>query len=99
MSNYPKYRIEYLDVGVIQEKHLIPQKAYNDIIFPAKKVISEIEALNNGKPTNKSKELKMWIRNIFGDNIFTNQSALFNSIKTGLLNCNNYTSRVKIELL
>jgi len=99
MSNYPKYRIKYLDVEVVQEKYLIPQSVYNEVIIPAKKVISEIETLNNGKPTNKSKELKSWLKNKFGDNIFTNQSALFNSIKTGILNCNNYTSRVKMELL
>jgi len=99
MNNYPKYKIDYLDVGVVQEKFLIPQETYNDIIIPAKKIISEIEALNNGKPTNKSKELKAWLKNKFGDSIFTDQSALFKAIKTGFLNCNNYTSRVKIELL
>jgi hypothetical protein len=99
MSKYPKYRIEYLDVSVVQEKYLIPQGAYDDIIIPAKKVVSEIEALNNGKPTSKSKQLKEWLKRRFGDYFFTDQSALFKSIETGTLSCNNHTSRVKVELI
>lgn len=99
MKDYPKYKITYLGVGVVQEKYLIPQLVYNDFIVPTKKLISDLEALNNGKPTRSSKLLRDSLKRNFPDNFFTDGSELFKAISTGVLSCNNYISNVKIDLL
>ena len=99
MKNFPKYKIHYLDVNVVQEKYLIPQSEYDNYIIPTKRMIADLEHANNGKPTKNSKYLRDLLNRKYPKDFFTDNSPLFKSIGIGVLYCNNYTHNVKIELI
>jgi len=80
------YEITYTN-GFKQQKILVSNENYNDLLKPLDKAINIIEDNNNKKPTNQSISLKNTLNFLFEDyKIFmTEDSPLGKSIKTGIL--------------
>ena len=90
-----KYRITYYN-SVVQEKNLIKQSDYENIIKPKQLEAYQFEfeatgLIKIGKKdeasvlTKKASEIKKEIKSMFGEQYFTNESALGNAINSGIL--------------
>jgi len=76
------YRIEYSN-GMVQYKNLITDEDYQRIIKP---IDSAVGQLNIHKEySSQVHSLKKTIKDLFGDEYFTDVSPLFLAIKTGKL--------------
>ncbi len=76
------YKIIYAN-GMVQFCNLISHSDYESIIIPTKEKISELSLKKEGLA--EAKELKRYLKAQFSDNYFTDKSAMFNAIETGIL--------------
>ena len=91
-----KYQIKYLDSGITQVKTLIIQEIYEYVRFvslqPVPEGLSDKEIKEFHKETDA---MKKRLLAPYG-NFFTNNSPLYDAIKTGVLNCNGiYNVEIK----
>ncbi len=96
-----KYKITY-SCGIVQYKNLISHSDYNDIMKPMKEQIHLLEKENNNKPTLESLSIKRQMKSYFSDNWFTDESPLFDAIKTNkliLLIQQGNVHDIKVELV
>lgn len=86
------YQITYANNGFAQEKHLVSEEDWNNILSPIKNAISIIEDDNNRKENEESRLLKSSLKVMFGDynSCFIVGSPLHESIKTGVLSGGKY---------
>lgn len=91
-----RYKIEYPDKGITQEKNLIEHEHYLQIIKPIQSIVDTIERGNKGKPTKESKQLESVLKSLFGKYWFTNQSAMFRAIDTGVVKAINGEYKCRI---
>ena len=82
-----KYRITYGN-HIFQEKNLISHEDYLQIIKPKNNAIYNLE-ISNKKGINDKKiaELKSELKEQFGNEWFTDQSPLYDAIKSHTLEC------------
>lgn len=76
------YKIVYNN-GFEQTKNLISHTDYIEIIKPISSIAANLELSKSTR--NEAKVLKKLLKNMFGDEWFTDNSPLFESIKTGIL--------------
>lgn len=91
-----RYKIEYHDKGIIQEKNLISHQHYLSVVQPLYTAIDAVERANKGRVNKESKQLKSILKSLFGEHWFTNQSAMFRAIETGEIVTINGKHRCKI---
>lgn len=90
------YQIEYIDKMIIQTKNLISHTDYVEDIKPS---YIEIDFYEMKKETaHLAKKIKRRLKDTYGEHFFTNESPLFNSITTGILDMwNNEITRVHVK--
>lgn len=77
-----KYKIVY-ENGFKQQKNLISNKDYLEIVRPLSNIAATLEI--DKKTRSEARSLKKVISSLFGEEWFTDESPLFNAIKTGTL--------------
>ncbi len=80
------YKIDY-ESGPIQEKNLISNSMYKEVVRPINSAIDYIESLNRGKKTPESIKLRGFVRDTFGE-YFTDNSPIFFAIESGVIELN-----------
>lgn len=93
-----RYRITYLENGFVQEKNLIWDFDYQNIIKPARDLA--YDWIKEGRKSEAEK-IETDIKETFGD-FFTTQSPMFDAIKTGIMvlpKCQGGEHKLKIELI
>lgn len=76
-----RYMITYHN-GVTQEKDLISHTDYENIVKPLQDQIHDLETEKKDKEAG---ELKRQLKQMFGDNWFTDKSPIYEALKTGVL--------------
>ena len=76
-----RYKITYHN-DVIQEMDLITQDDYESIVKPTQDNIFDLK--RDGKE-KEADELKKQLKQMFGDNYFTDGSPIYQAFKTGIL--------------
>jgi len=86
-----KYLINYIDVGISQVKNLIP---HNEYLYSKSLLLNE---LNRTDIKEKEKDINIGKKYLkqYGD-FFTDNSPLYNSISSGILDYNNQKIKVNI---
>lgn len=86
MNILGKYKIEYPEKGIIQQKNLIEHEVYTAEIIPILDQINEIERKYPKKKADKLiKPLKSGMKAEYGEAWFTDQSPLFYAIEKGFI--------------
>ena len=98
-----RYRITF-ENGMFQEKSLISHEDYLKIIVPKNNEIYNLEIEDKKNNSKKISEIKSYLNSEFDENWFTDESPIFNAIKTHKLECglsgkSYYVSIEKIDIL